>query len=111
MALTAPVDVPVVAAPKSAEAAVPYRTSLPSIAPPARAGAVPGPAISAQVTRAMEMPSSSAITERTAMPWRRSPTMMPKAHAIAKGMTRIRKISNRLVRGVGFSNGWAELTL
>ncbi len=61
--LTAPVDVPVVAAPNSAEAAVPKRTSLPSIAPPASSGAVPGPAISAQVSRAIETPSRSAITD------------------------------------------------
>ena len=54
MELTAPVDVPVVAAPNSADAAVPKRTSLPSIAPPASSGAVPGPAISAQVSRATE---------------------------------------------------------
>ena len=40
--LTAPVDVPVVAAAKSAEAASPKRISLPSIAPPASWGAVPG---------------------------------------------------------------------
>ena len=109
--LTAPVDVPVVDAPNSADAAAPNRTSLPSSAPPAAAGADPGPAISAQVSRATETPRSRAITASTAPPWRRSRTMRPKAHAIAKGITSIRKTAKRLVNGVGFSNGWAELTL
>ena len=45
------------------------------------------------------------------MPWRRSLTISPNAQAIAKGISRIRKISKMLVNAVGFSNGWAELTL
>ncbi|CAM5579083.1 hypothetical protein STENM327S_08516 [Streptomyces tendae] len=37
--------------------------------------------------------------------------MTPKVRVRATGITRIRKISNRLVNGVGFSKGWAELAL
>ena len=85
--LTAPVDVPVVAAPNSAEAASPKRVSLPSMAPPAAWGAEPGPAISAQVSSPIEIDSSSAITPPTAKPWRRSLTIRPNAHAIANGIT------------------------
>ena len=88
--LTAPVDVPVVAAPNRAEAASPKRTSLPSMAPPASWGAVPGAAISAQVSSPTAVDSSSAITPPTAKPWRRSLTIRPNAHAIAKGMSRSR---------------------
>ena len=90
MALTAPVDVPVVAAANSADAAVPNRTSLPSIAPPASDGAEPGPAISLTVSSATATPSRIAITASTARPWRRSWTMRPKARAIANGISRIR---------------------
>ena len=89
--LTAPVDVPVVAAAKSAEAASPKRTSLPSIAPPAACGAGPGPAISAQVSSATDDDEQQAPSrERIATPWRRSLTIRPKAQAIANGISSIR---------------------
>ena len=81
------------------------------MAPPASWGAVPGAAISAQVSSTTAPPQSSAITAMIAPPWRLSPTMMPKAQAIENGMTRSRKTSNRSVNGFGFSNGWAELAL
>ena len=45
------------------------------------------------------------------VPWRRSPTMIPYARGSANGMTSSRKISKRLVRAFGFSNGCAELAL
>ena len=110
--LTAPVDVPVVDAAKSAEAASPKRVSLPSIAPPASPGRGPGGGhLGPGEQRDRRTPAGRAITARIAPPWRRSPTMMPKAQAIANGMTRSRKISKRLVNGVGFSNGCAEFAL
>ncbi|MBE1602275.1 hypothetical protein [Streptomyces stelliscabiei] len=37
--------------------------------------------------------------------------MVPKVRVRANGTTSIRKISKRLVKGVGFSNGWAEVAL
>lgn len=37
--------------------------------------------------------------------------MTPNVRVRANGMTSSRKISKRLVNGVGFSNGWAELAL
>ena len=90
MELTAPVDVPVVDAANRAEAASPKRVSLPSMAPPASWGAVPGAAISAQVSSPIAIDSSSAITPPMAMPWRRSLTIRPNAHAIANGITSTR---------------------
>ena len=47
----------------------------------------------------------------TARPWRLSFTMRPKVKASANGMMRIAQVSTKLLNGVGFSNGWAELTL
>ena len=47
----------------------------------------------------------------TALPWRRSLTMYPNVNARAKGMITMLNISMKLLNGVEFSNGWAELTL
>ena len=67
-ALTAPVDVPVVATAKSAEAHSPKRVSLPSIAAPAAWAAGEWAPTSAQVVTARETDQSTPITPRTARP-------------------------------------------
>jgi hypothetical protein len=51
------------------------------------------------------------MTPRTAQPWRRSPTRIPKVRGRAVGISRSRKSSRRLVKGRGFSSGWAEFAL
>ena len=47
----------------------------------------------------------------TARPWRRSLTIRPNVNARANGMITMLNISMKLLNGVEFSNGWAELTL
>ncbi len=111
IALTAPVEVPVVDAANSAEAVSPNRTSLPSIAAPAAAVAVPPPASSAHVAVTTAPSHSSPITVTTASPWRVLPTIRPNIRGRLNGITSSRKISNRLIHAVGFSNGCAELAL
>jgi len=54
---------------------------------------------------------SSAIATKMAHPCRSSLTIRPKVKQRAAGMSRIASSSSRLLRGVGFSRGWAELTL
>ena len=110
-AFTAPVDVPVVATAKSAEAHSPKRVSLPSIAAPAACAAGECAPTSAQVVTASETDHSTPITARIARPCRRLPSIVPSVRVSATGRTRIRKTSRRLVIAVGFSNGCAELAL
>ena len=51
------------------------------------------------------------ITPRIATPCRRLPSIVPRVRVRATGVTRIRKISRKLVYELGFSNGCAELAL
>jgi hypothetical protein len=108
---TAPVEVSVVAAPNSAPAASPKRVSLPSMAAPASLMARPAVDISTQVSNETAAAARTTMVASTAPPWCLSFTIRPNAHAIANGITRSRKISNRLVNAFGFSNGWALLAL
>ena len=111
MVFTEPVEVPVVDTANSAEAASPNRTSLPSIAAPANVVAVPPPASSAHVAVATAPSHSTAITVTTATPCRVLATIRPNMRGRLNGMTSSRKISNRLIHALGFSNGCAELAL
>ena len=63
---TAPVDVRVVDPANSVEVRMPYRCSLPSIAPPASSGAVPAPFSSSALSVTSEMTASVAMTARIA---------------------------------------------
>ncbi len=45
------------------------------------------------------------------MPWRRLPTISPNEKHSAAGIARMASISRKFARGVGFSNGCAELAL
>ena len=67
-ALTAPVDVPVVATANSADAHSPNRVSLPSIAAPAACAAGECAPTSAHVVTASDTDQSTPITPRTARP-------------------------------------------
>ena len=51
------------------------------------------------------------IVAKIAQPWRREPTIRPKVAVRAAGMLRIMSTCRRFVKEVGFSSGWAELTL
>jgi hypothetical protein len=79
--LTAPVEVPVVAAANRAEAPTPKRVSLPSMFPPAwstPARATIGlPACSATTTVAVMAAQRTAMAANSAQPWRREPTRRP----------------------------------
>ena len=109
--LTAPVDVEVVDAANSALAAAPKRVSLPSIAAPTAWGTRPLPASSAQVSRPTAPAHSVPITARIDQPCRLSPTMIPNVRGSENGITNIKKISSRLLSGVGLSSGCAEFAL
>ena len=54
---------------------------------------------------------TAAIAAKITQPCRRSPAMIPNVAVSENGMTRISSCSNRLVSGVGFSKGCAELAL
>ena len=76
--ITAPVDVPVVEAAKSAEVAAPKRTSLPSmLAAPASTRGFPW--VSKYVAVATEPAHRANIAKKIAQPWRWSLTRRPKA--------------------------------
>ena len=112
--MTAPVDVPVVMEANSADTPAPKRTSLPSRLPSAwstPAGNSPLPAASRCIAKTAPPTSTIAMAAKIAQPWRRSPAYRPKVNVSANGTASIRIISTRLVRGVGFSNGWAEFAL
>ena len=51
------------------------------------------------------------ITASSAKPCRLSPTILPNVRGRLNGISSSRKISNMLVNGFGFSNGWDELAL
>ncbi len=104
-------DVSVVEAANRLEPAIPKRCSLPSMAAPAAVSAEPPWCASARVIRAAEAAQNRPITATIAWPWRRSPTIRPKVRGSAKGINSSRKTSSRLLKPVGFSNGWAELAL
>ena len=52
-----------------------------------------------------------AIAANSAHPWRRSPAILPNVWVSAAPIAKIASISSRLVSGVGFSYGCAELAL
>src|SRR5215471_20054729 len=108
---TAPVDVTVVDAANSDDPGMPNATFLPSIAAPAAVAATPECWCSKKLISDTDASHKNTITERIAYPWRLSFTIVPNVRVSANGITRIRKISNQLVNGFGFSNGWAELAL
>ena len=112
-ALTAPVDVPVVAAANSPEAAGPNRISLPSMLPPAtrRCAGLPGVARTPMATRRQRAIQSTNIAANTAQPWRRSLAIRPNVYGSANGITGSAQISRRFVKPFGFSNGCAEFAL
>ena len=62
-------------------------------------------------TAAVLTSAITAMASAMARPCRRSPTSRPKVRGSANGMASSRQISNQLVKGLGFSNGWAELAL
>ena len=49
--------------------------------------------------------------ENSTQPWRWLPANLPNMYVSAAGIARIDSISTKLVSGVGFSNGCAELAL
>ena len=98
---TAPVEVRVVAFAKSAEEGTPKRTSLPSIAAPAAWSAAPAWRASKVVTRLSETTKITAIAERIAQPWRRSPSRLPKVRGSENGIRSRSEISSRLRERVG----------
>lgn len=108
---TAPVEVSVVATAKIDEPAIPKRVSLPSMAPPAISKAGPRWANSVHIISAVKPIQMTAIAPRIAYPCFSDPTIRPKVRVSANGISRMRKISNRFDRGLGFSKGWAELAL
>src|SRR5215469_9131647 len=108
---TAPVDVTVVDAANSEDPGMPKATFLPSKAAPAAWAAIPECWFSKKLMSDADAIHRIAITERIAYPCRFWPTILPKVRASANGMRRMVKISNQLVNGFGFSNGWAEFAL
>jgi hypothetical protein len=54
---------------------------------------------------------SVIIAPKTIQPWRRLSTMRPYVAVRLAGMMRMASISTKLESHVGFSYGWAELTL
>ena len=115
MALTAPHDAAVVTAANNPESAMPKRASLPSMLP--SEGSTPRcvssglPCCSKWMAAPASTTNSRVIAVSTAQPWRWSPTMRPKAKHSAAGIRKIDSISMKLDKGVGFSNGCAELAL
>ena len=109
--LTAPVEVSVVELANSALLGTPNRVSLPSIAACAAIGAAPWWAISKAVMPTVLAIQMTAITATMAKPWRLSLTSLPKVRGRLNGISSRKKISNQLLNGFGFSNGWAELAL
>src|SRR5579885_3439763 len=116
---TAPQLASVVTVAKSAEPAIPKRTSLPSMFPPGcvalalwftpcRSGF---PRDSAQYAVTVPAVNRHNIAAQTAPPCRCEPVMRPSKYVSADGIAKIRNISKEFVSGVGFSDGWALLAL
>ena len=55
--------------------------------------------------------SNANMVPKTAQPWPGEPVMRPSVTVSAAGMRNMSSISRKLLRGVGFSNGWALLVL
>src|SRR5580704_935583 len=110
---TAPVEVTVVDDANSEQPGGPNLVSTPSYAPCASWGAAP--AVPRWVSKSEIPPTAAAqmmtITATSAYPCLLSPTILPNARGVENGISSSRKISKMFVNGLGFSNGWAELTL
>ncbi len=121
MQLTEPFDAAVVVAAQIADCAIPKRTSLPSMFPPAEPGVAARlapasasagvPPCSSRYTPATQGTSTTSIARSNATPWRRSRTMAPNVKHSAAGISRIDSDCSRLLSASGFSSGWAELAL
>ena len=61
------------------------------------------------MTAAASTTNISVIAASTAQPWRVSPTRRPKVKQSVAGIRKIDSIWTKLLSGVGFSNGCAEL--
>ena len=100
---------------------MPKRTSFPSMLPPGlaavattsipRAAWIGLPPASAQYATPTPPKNSANIAAQTAQPWRWWRIMRPSSQVRADGMRKIANIDQKLVHGVGFSNGCAELAL
>ena len=53
----------------------------------------------------------TAMAAKIAQPWRVSRTILPNVYVKPGAQRKIRNIWSRFEKGVGFSNGWAELAL
>src|SRR5580698_6903010 len=110
---TAPVEVTVVDDAKSEQPGGPNLVSTPSYAPCASCGAAP--AVPRWASKSEIPPTAAAqmmtMTATSAYPCLLSPTILPNARGVANGISSSRKISKMSVNPLGFSNGWAELTL
>ena len=121
MALTAPQEAEVVTAMNKEVSMMPKRASLPSILPPAcrwlacwsmpRALNCGTPACSAPVSTTTAQANITVIAAMMAQPWRWSPTIRPNMKHSAAGIRKMARLCRKLVSGVGFSNGCAELAL
>ena len=65
---------------------------------------------SANRTATMPMAKTVVLAAKMARPWLLSFTMRPKTNGMAAGTRRIAIHSRKLLKGVGFSKGWAEFT-
>ena len=110
-ALTAPVDVPVVATANRARGPLTEPGLLALHRGTGRLGGRRAGADLGPVVTASETANSTPIAPSTARPWRRLPSIVPRVRVRRTGISRIRKISSRLVKPLGFSNGCAELAL
>ena len=109
MALTEPLEATVVASAQMALAEMPKRVSLPSMEPMAAGHAVE-PVLGEQDRRPDRWRTATVLAAKIARPWLLSFTIRPNVNGMAAGIRRMASISRKLLNGVGFSNGWAELT-
>jgi hypothetical protein len=120
-ALTEPLEAAVVAVAHRAELTMPKRASLPSMLPPAcnsEACRGPGPSARTAGCRLVRRRARhSRPTNMSVMAARMAPALAHVTHQAAEGETSAAGISRiasswaKLVSGVGFSSGCAELTL
>ena len=52
---------------------------------------------------------STAMAAKTAQPWRCDPVIRPSVEVSPAGIRKMESIWRKLLKGVGFSNGWALL--
>ncbi len=100
---------------------MPKRTSLPSMLPPGfpalaatsipRAAWIGFPFASAQYAALTPMRNRQYIAAHTAQPCGWFFTIRPSRYVSADGIAKIANICQKLLNGVGFSNGCAELAL